>query len=64
MILTHPNLFSNNVITYNGTLTGLSSSSDTYITSNLTVVNDASIDQTELNNGDITLSYKITSFNF
>ena len=57
------NLFTNNVITYTGTINGITSSNDRYIKSNLVIVNDAEIDQTLIANSDINLAYKVTSFN-
>lgn len=58
------NLFDNNgKITYNGTVTGITSAANTDITANLTIVNSASVDQTAINDSDIKLSFSATAFN-
>ncbi len=57
------NLFTNNKITYRGTLSNITSAAPSNITANLVVVNHNTIDQTELNGSDITLSIVATAFN-
>lgn len=53
-----PNLFP---ITYDGVVNGITSEEDKYITANLTIAN-TNIDQTYLNDADITLTFEVTTF--
>ena len=57
------NLFTNNKITYRGTLSNITSAAPSNITANLVVVNSSKIDQTALNGSDIKLSIVATAFN-
>ena len=58
------NLFDENgKITYNGTLSNITSETETNITANMVIVNDSNIDQTYLNDSNIKLSFEVTEFN-
>ncbi len=57
------NLFTNNKIVINGTLSGIASGSPGQITAQLKFVNKKSLDQSALKNKDITLTFSATSFN-
>lgn len=56
------NLFTNNVITYSGTINGITSTADVNVIANLAIVNSSTIIQTPLNDSNITLTFAVPTF--